>query len=474
MKKRVFSFIIISALTLALIPAAVITGTAVQTMSDIDFEVGRGGFTGRGNANVALSTEQARSGNRSLLVTGRTSGWHGPELRVEDYAEAGTAYEISVWVRLKTPDSANLVLSTQIGTEAPQYRNISRVSATDSAWVQLAGTQSFSAADIATGYITIYVESSSSTAEFYIDDVSFTPVGRGTTVRSNAISSFEGFDYEFWSQNRDDGGVMTLTGGGTFTAEWTDTENILFRMGKRWGKSNTDSYKAYGNITIEYEATHSIDKGHVSYLCIYGWTRNPLIEFYVVENRGTYNPGGAGVKKGEATIDGSIYDIYEATRTNMPSIDGTRTFQQYFSVRRDMRTEGTISLHEHFKAWEELGMDTSGGLYEVMLCVEGYRTSGSAEITKHVLTIGNEVLGDEVSVTPSPPPPPPPPTPQPPPPPPPNTSGFEIEDALNILRSEAGLLTLTAEQNEKYDLNKDDKVDINDAILVLKMIAGLL
>jgi len=469
MKKRIFSFILVLTFTLALIPAAVITGTAVQTMRDINFENGAEGVIGRGNADVTVTTEQARSGNNSLLVTGRTSGWHGPELQVLEYVQAGVSYEISVWTRLKTPDSASLTLSLQIGTDSPQYRNVNRATVTNGAWTQLKGDYTFNAADISSGSIILYVESGNASAEFYIDDVSFKPLvqERGLAITTNTRSSFEGFDYEFWSQRRDDGGVMTLTGGGTYTAVWTDTENILFRTGKRLG--NVKAYKEYGNITIDYDAVHNIDKGHVSYLCVYGWTRSPLIEFYIVENRGSYNPGTAGTKKGEATIDGSIYDIYEATRTNQPSIDGTRTFQQYFSVRRDMRTGGTISVHEHFKAWEELGMDMGGTLYEVMLCIEGFRTSGSAEITKHILTIGDEVFGDDASVAPPPPPPPPPVAP----PPLPNTSGFEIEDALNILRGEAGLITLTAEQIERYDINKDNKVDVNDAILILRLIAGL-
>ena len=204
------------------------------------------------------------------------------------------------------------------------------------------------------------------------------------TITRNAIGSYQGWDYEFWSQIDDNGGSMTLTGGGTYTCEWTNTFNILFRMGRKLG--STKPHNEYGIISIDYEADYNITSGDVSYLCVYGWTRNPLVEFYVVESRGSYNPGSAGTHKGTLDVDGSIYDIYEATRINQPSIDGTRTFQQYFSVRRNMRTEGVISLSEHFKAWENLGMPMNGNMYEVSLCVEGFQSSGNANIKKHELT----------------------------------------------------------------------------------------
>jgi len=51
---------------------------------------------------------------------------------------------------------------------------------------------------------------------------------------------------------------------------------------------------------------------------------------------------------------------------------------------------------------------------------------------------------------------------------------FEVEDALEILRYEVGLIALTAQQYSRYDLNNDGRVDIDDAIYVLRIVAGLI
>ena len=207
----------------------------------------------------------------------------------------------------------------------------------------------------------------------------------------NTIARFGDFDFELWSQNIDDVS-MTLTGGGTFECEWTNAYNVLFRMGRKLGSINT--YREYGEIFFDYAAEHNIIRGDVSYLCVYGWTEDPLIEFYVIENHGRYKPPGGIGFVDRIEVDGCLYDVYEATRTEQPSIQGIRTFQQYFSVNRSRRTEGTISLHEHFKAWEELGLDMSGKMYEVALCVEGYRSSGNANVYRNIMTIGDVVYGN--------------------------------------------------------------------------------
>jgi endo-1,4-beta-xylanase len=204
--------------------------------------------------------------------------------------------------------------------------------------------------------------------------------------REQVTGKINGYDWELWNQNRQGNTSMTLgkSGGGTFKCSWKGILNVLFRSGRKFG--STQTHQEIGTISIKYNAPVFSIRGDVNYLSVYGWTQNPLVEFYIVEKRGSYNPGSAGTKKGQVTVDGSVYDIYQATRTNQPSIEGNKTFQQYFSVRRTQRTSGTISVSEHFKAWEDLGM-TMGKMFEVALKVESYQGSGNAEITENILSI---------------------------------------------------------------------------------------
>ncbi len=202
-----------------------------------------------------------------------------------------------------------------------------------------------------------------------------------TVITDNQMGNHDGYDYEFW---KDSGGWgrMTLNSGGTFSAEWGGINNILFRKGRKFDQTQT--HQQIGNITIDYGVNYQPNGN--SYLAVYGWTVEPLVEYYIVESWGTWRPPGAQ-SKGTVNVDGGTYDIYETTRVNQPSIIGTATFQQYWSVRTSKKTSGTISVSEHFNHWERMGM-RMGKMYEVALTVEGWQSSGSADVYRNNLIIG--------------------------------------------------------------------------------------
>ena len=158
--------------------------------------------------------------------------------------------------------------------------------------------------------------------------LTFTPLptaSAATVLTENKTGTEDGYAYELW---KDHGNTsMTLTGGGTFSCEWSNINNCLFRKGKKY--DCTQTYDQLGNITIEYGVDYQPNGN--SYMCVYGWTRNPLVEYYIVETWGSWRPPGAASALGTVYADGGTYDIYKTTRVNMPSIDGDTTFDQYWS-----------------------------------------------------------------------------------------------------------------------------------------------
>lgn len=189
-----------------------------------------------------------------------------------------------------------------------------------------------------------------------------------------------GYHYEIWSDTS--GGCMTVYGkNAAFKANWTNVGDFLARIGLKYNETQT--HDQIGTFASDFAFTKTGTT--LAYFGIYGWSNNPLIEYYIIEDwNGTWRP--SFTKKGTITVDGGTYDVYTNVRTNAPSIHGTQTFTQYYSVRQTGRQCGHISISEHFKQWAAMGLPL-GKMYEVKLLAEGMNGSGSADFTTATVTV---------------------------------------------------------------------------------------
>ena len=224
------------------------------------------------------------------------------------------------------------------------------------------------------------------------------------TANSNGNRPLRGspYGYEMWSQGGNDNKLIWFgpnqRGGAAFRVEWNYPNDFLGRVGYFWG--NGGRYTEYGNMYADFNYTRSLrgTAGGYSYIGIYGWARNPdaekaeerLVEYYIVEDWFgnqwqmdttpiTTNSTGGSVL-GSFTMDGAVYNVVKNVRIQKASIDGTRTFTQYFSIRQTPRKSGTVSITEHFKQWESMGLRL-GNLYEAKFLVEAAGGEGWLEFS---------------------------------------------------------------------------------------------
>ncbi|KAE8444451.1 hypothetical protein EG329_000542 [Mollisiaceae sp. DMI_Dod_QoI] len=201
-------------------------------------------------------------------------------------------------------------------------------------------------------------------SKFHERDTADTQAG---DLEGNGFNS--GYFYSYWSDHQRGSVTYNNLVNGSYKATWNNVNNWV--GGKGWNPGS--------NKTVVYNGTWSGANVN-SYLSLYGWTVDPLIEYYIVESFGSYNPSSGTSKKGTVTSDGGTYDIYQTQRVNQPSIKGTATFYQFWSVRQQKRVGGEITIGNHFDAWTKSGLKLGSHNYQI-LATEGYQSSGSSAIT---------------------------------------------------------------------------------------------
>jgi endo-1,4-beta-xylanase len=191
----------------------------------------------------------------------------------------------------------------------------------------------------------------------------------------NHTGSHQGFFFSVWKDGGD--ACVTLRAKGRYTTRYDLAGGRNMVVGKGW-RTGSPTRK------IGYRAAQ-FDAGANSYLTLYGWSVDPLVEYYVIESWGTaFRPPGPDARAiGTVTSDGGTYEIYRTQRVNQPSIRGRRTFTQYWSVRTERRPIGQparITFANHVRAWRKLGM-TLGRMDYQLMATEGFGSKGGSDVT---------------------------------------------------------------------------------------------
>jgi len=195
------------------------------------------------------------------------------------------------------------------------------------------------------------------------------------------IKNIGEYNYEIWSKSGDVS--ATFYSDGSFSCNFTNADDYLCRSGFAYGMKSGKSYKDLGHLYADFSASIADFNGvSYSYIGVYGWSQDPLIEWYIVDSWSPYRPAWIGNnngtptcdgcgKIGTITVDGASYDVF-VDKVSRGNIEGNGPFTQYFSVRSvgEKRECGTIDITAHFQAWEKLGLKLGSSMYEAKILGE--------------------------------------------------------------------------------------------------------
>jgi endo-1,4-beta-xylanase len=194
-----------------------------------------------------------------------------------------------------------------------------------------------------------------------------------TTAKAASICSSQtgtngGYYYQMWTAGTGSA-CITLNSGNSYSSTWSGVGDFVAGVGWNPGSKSTVNFTSSLNAS-----------GGTTLVSLYGWSTNPLVEYYVEENY-SGSPNTAGTYMGQVTSDGGTYNIYEHQQVNQPSIQGTATFEQYLAIRTSPTSSGTITMQNFVNAWASHGMNLGTLNYEILATEAWGGGSGNSSVT---------------------------------------------------------------------------------------------
>ena len=229
---------------------------------------------------------------------------------------------------------------------------------------------------------------STSTSTSDVDCSAPMPTGGVDHTGASVNGTADGLNYGIWT-NGSGGTITVFSNAHAFATSWNNSQDFLAHLGLDWYTAKP--YTSYGTITAQFSEKKSGTDGGWSSIGIYGWMHSPCIEWYINEDsfEGMYGNGSI-----TATIDGATYYLSTTTTNGTGGANAcesghTGMWTQIHSIRKTARQCGTVTVSDHFAAWEKQGWSL-GTLSMVHINIEVGGGTGSIQFpVANVTTTAN-------------------------------------------------------------------------------------
>ncbi|HEX3478559.1 MAG TPA: endo-1,4-beta-xylanase [Kofleriaceae bacterium] len=149
-------------------------GTPPNLIANGSFEIGSDGWIAPGS-RLSVSRRTAHTGEGSARITRRTAAAQGLVFDALSVVAAGASYDASAWVRIRgaASDTVALTAVTRCSGGADTATTLATGTATDTGWIQLAGT--LAVPDCAVEAVALTVAGPAPRVELEVDDAALRP-----------------------------------------------------------------------------------------------------------------------------------------------------------------------------------------------------------------------------------------------------------------------------------------------------------